>query len=238
MKSIFPPPVTDTSPEELYLDLSFPDPPRDRPYVYLNMVSTVDGKASVSGGANKIGSDADRTVMRNLRSLSDAVMIGSGTLLAEKISLGVPQHLAETRSSLGKSSQPLAIIMSSNKDLPLTNLIKPEPHNTCVLGTEVAESRNSMDYIDIEEVFRNLKLGYSIHYLLVEGGPSLNNSLISSGLVDEIFLTISPKVVGGSSGASTIVNGTVLSVESKLELYSANVLGSELFLRYKVIHTR
>ena len=229
MLGVFPPPITVTSPEDLYLDLTFPNPPPERPYVFINMVRTVDGRSDIAGKAGSIGSDADRTVMRNLRSLSDAVMIGSGTLLAEKVSLDIPANLSKRRTDLGKSSQPQTIILSRNKELPLDNLFNAEPHNTFVLGKE---SLNN-----IGDVLKGLRLQQSIEYLLVEGGTSTNRSLQIADLVDEVFLTVAPTMVGGNfEDSSRKSNGSGLDLNrsvDNLELCSANILNSEIFLRYK-----
>lgn len=241
MRALFPPPLREFSPEELYLDLSLPDPPQDRPYVFINMVSSADGKAAVSGRVLGIGSRSDRRVMRNLRVLADAVMIGSGTLLAEKISLGVPEQLSQLRTSRGKSSQPLAVIMSRDKNLPLTNLVEPKPHNTFTSTTMLEEEAVEKRDLDLTKVLKVLRKYYSVSYLLVEGGPSINYSLLGANLVDEIFLTISPTIIGGPSTAPTIVGRSLnLPTEAlglRLELTSAAVIESELFLRYVLSRT-
>lgn len=217
-------------PEDLYLDLSFPEPPRDRPYVFTNTVRTVDGRSDISGKSGAIGSDTDRTVMRNLRSLSDAVMIGSGTLLAEKVSLDIPEHLSIRRKTLGKSRRPLAVILSRNKDLPLDNLLDPEPGNTLVIGNAS---------LDIGIILRFLKFQNSVQYLLVEGGSYINRSLQRAGVVDEIFLTIAPKFAGENHETlARNLDGTVSEAQpsiENLELLSTNIINSDVFLRYKVV---
>ena len=85
---LYPPPRQEVS--AIYEDLS-PSWRRDgeRPYVILNMVSSLDGRTAIEGKAAGIGSTTDRKTMRTLRSKVDAVMIGAGTLRAEKLSLGL-----------------------------------------------------------------------------------------------------------------------------------------------------
>ena len=234
MFSLFPPPFKELAPEDLYLDISFPEPPPDRPYVFINMVSSLDGKATVSGSASGIGSKVDRQVMNNLRALSDGVMVGAGTLCAEKISLSVPEHLSRLRSSTGRSSQPLAIIASHGPHPPLHNLLNSKPHNTLITsGLRSSEECK----LEIRDILRAIRNSHSIESLLVEGGPSLNHSLLSANLVDEIFLTISPKIIGGSTeDISTIVEGTSENIPgvTNSELVSVNMSESEIFLRYLV----
>ncbi len=234
MFSLFPPPFKELAPEDLYLDISFPEPPPDRPYVFINMVSSLDGKATVSGSASGIGSKVDRQVMNNLRALSDGVMVGAGTLRAEKISLSVPEHLSRLRSSTGRSSQPLAIIASHDPHPPLHNLLNSKPHNT--LNTSDLSSPEELK-LEMQDILRAIRNSHSIERLLVEGGPSLNHSLLSANLVDEIFLTISPKILGGSTeDISTIVEGTTENLPGVMnsKLVSINIHQSEVFLRYSV----
>lgn len=218
---------------------------REKPYVFINMVASLDGKVSVSGRSGAIGSDVDRQTMRQLRSLSDAVMVGSGTVRAEGVSL----------TSEGRSShEPFALIVSSSLDIPLEeNLRDNERERTLILTTEVSveeagdryvselEERSTIVLcnpseeggIDMGSTMKTLKSDYGIERVLVEGGPGLNHHLVSLGLVDEIFLTLSPKILSGSSReALNIVNGELLEEAPEITLISVQKAGSELFLRY------
>ena len=108
---LYPPPGREVS--GIYEDLNLPPPwhgDSARPYVIVNMVSSVDGRTATEGKAAGMGSRIDRRSMRTLRSKADAVMIGAGTLRAEKLSLG----LDET-----DGVQPLAIIVSVTGSIPL-----------------------------------------------------------------------------------------------------------------------
>jgi 2,5-diamino-6-(ribosylamino)-4(3H)-pyrimidinone 5'-phosphate reductase len=72
-----------TLPEDLYTDLQFPEPPQDRPYIYNNMVSTVDGKILIAppgSTAKGVGGPTDQLLMRRLQAGADATIIGAGTL--------------------------------------------------------------------------------------------------------------------------------------------------------------
>jgi riboflavin biosynthesis pyrimidine reductase len=106
--------------EGIYQGIWFPpsrgrDP--TRPYVFINMVASVDGKTAVEGKASSLGSAADRSVMRTLRSRADAVMVGGGTLRAEKLSLSLEADEPGPR--------PLAVILTNTGDVPLeSNLIR------------------------------------------------------------------------------------------------------------------
>jgi 2,5-diamino-6-(ribosylamino)-4(3H)-pyrimidinone 5'-phosphate reductase len=225
--------------EEIYEDLELP-PPEDRdpsrPCVIINMVSSVDGRTAMGGKASRIGSETDRQAMRTLRSKVDAVMIGAGTLRAERLSLGLDDP----------GPQPLAVIATRTGDVPLRrNLIAGEQQEVLVITTHRAPENlddrlpdtarvlrapeTASGDLDLAEALRILKSEHTVEVLLVEGGPSLNHSLISANLADELFLTLAPKLLGGST--LTTLDGPAL-VAGDLKLLSAYLAGDELFLRY------
>jgi 2,5-diamino-6-(ribosylamino)-4(3H)-pyrimidinone 5'-phosphate reductase len=251
---LYPLPGSDLPLEDLYLDLSPPscsslEP--GLPYVAINMVSSMDGKVSIGGTANDIGGAADRVVMRNLRSGFDAVLRGAGTLRAEKISTAVPDSLAALRASRGLPKQPYEMILTRTGNLPISeNLLGANPERTLVIVPEHAlddavitdlDSRATLvlaeaepdGSVNIAETLRQLKDAYCVDRILVEGGPSLNHALISAYLVEGLFLTLSPKLLGGAP-EQTLLSGNFLPKipEREPKLRSVYLAGGELFLRY------
>src|SRR5918998_1798879 len=115
---LYPEPGVLSDKGEIYEDLDLPGLANRRlPYVLINMVSSVDGRSSESGKASGIGGPADRGAMRALRSRVDAVMVGAGTLRAEKLNLGLDEPEAE---------QPLAVVVGGAGGLPvLEHLVRP-----------------------------------------------------------------------------------------------------------------
>ncbi len=247
-------------PEGIHADLAFPPARneggchhRDRPYVVINMVASLDGKTTLQGRAARIGSYVDRQVMRTLRSKVDAVMIGANTLRAERLSLGLDGPLG--------APQPLAIVVSkTGADVPLeSNLIHPSEGQSVLMIVASDAAGSAADEppprghggrrallratstpsgdVDLKEALRILKTGRAVDSLLVEGGPSLNHSLISQDLADELFLTLAPKLLGGArSRALTLLEGPELPPArrgSGPELVSAYLSGNELYLRYR-----
>jgi 2,5-diamino-6-(ribosylamino)-4(3H)-pyrimidinone 5'-phosphate reductase len=247
---LYPAPLQDLPAGGIYEDLELPPPERtdrSRPYVIINMVSSVDGKTTIEGKSSPIGSQTDRQAMRILRSKCDAVMVGAGTLRAEKLSLKLDDAFG--------APQPLAIIVTSTGEVSLnSNLIGYEGQNVLVITTEAGpESRASRlcesarllrapttasGDVDLENALRILQCEYAVDVLLVEGGPSLNHSLVSKKLVDELFLTLAPKLLGGPrSGTLTLLEGTGLSPSQspKVVLVSVHLSGDELYLRYRFV---
>ena len=246
---LYPPPAQELQPEGIYGDLELPPSGRTgaspRPYAVINMVSSVDGKASAGGGSSGIGDQTDRRVMRTLRSKADAVMIGANTLRAEKLSLGLDE--------IAPGPQPLAVIATKTGDLPLeSNLIVGECQEILIVTTQDAPKNldrhlcgtarvlrapatNSGD-INLAELLEVLKGEYAIEVLLVEGGPNLSHALISQNLAHELFLTLAPKLLGGASNEPlTILNGPALVPIREVKLLSAHSADSELFLRYALL---
>src|SRR5438132_2411204 len=90
----------------------------DRPYLALNMVATLDGRAALNGSAVGIGSALDKRLMRELRAEADVVLHGAGTVRADPLSARVPPDLVEQRLAHGLSPQPLGAIVTRSGNLP------------------------------------------------------------------------------------------------------------------------
>ena len=231
----------------------------------INAVASLDGKATVGDKAGAIGSPTDLVLMRALRARADAVMIGAGTLRAEKLTLAVPEELARAREARALKPQPLAVVATVSADIPLqTNLLGPAPDDLLLLvSPETPEERlaalpshasvevvpkvtapspegfassapDSAPRLDLTKALETLKKRYATGVLLVEGGPSLNQSLVRGGLADELFLTLAPKLLGGvRPEALTMLEGPAVPPQkTKPKLISVHLSDDELFLRY------
>jgi riboflavin-specific deaminase-like protein len=244
---LYPLPAQKLPAGAIYQEIEPPPPERRdprRPYVIINMVSSVDGRtATLEGKASPIGSETDRRIMRTLRSKADAVMVGAGTLRAEKLSLGLDEP---------SGTQPLAVIATgSGDDVPIErNLIVGEGQEVLVITAQDAphnlEERlresarvlrtpaSPQGAIDLARSIEALKAEHTVELLLIEGGPSLNHAFISDRLADELFLTLAPKLLGGTADQSpAILNGPILA-DAHTYLLSAYLAEDELFLRYSL----
>jgi 2,5-diamino-6-(ribosylamino)-4(3H)-pyrimidinone 5'-phosphate reductase len=209
----------------------------DRPYLAINMVTTADGRAAVDGSAVGIGSTADKRLMRELRAEADVVLHGAGTVRADPLSARVPPDLTEQRLARGLSEQPLGAIVTRSGNLPArhpyyessTIIYVTSERGVDVHGPEVEVCRVA----GVEEVVDDLARR-GAQRILCEGGPTLNAALFQAGLVDEIFLTIAPKLVGGEDPL-TIVKGGRFADTIRLEVRSVVELHGELFVRYRVV---
>jgi riboflavin biosynthesis pyrimidine reductase len=232
---------------------------RNRPYVVLNMVSTLDGHATLDGRSGPISSRADRELFHSLRGVVDAVMAGAGTMRAERYGPIVPDgDRRRMRARLGLKERPLACLVSGSlalsPDLPLL----ADPDSTVAILTpsdgRLAETAARVEYVRARTGAGELDLGAALSELqdrlqvgtvLCEGGPHLNAQLLSAGLVDELFLSVSPLLAGGgqarerSAGAGgdaavRIIAGAELRPPVELKLLSVLEHDSRLFLRYRV----
>jgi len=220
------------------------------------MISTVDGKAVVAGRAAALGSPADRLMMRRIRAAADCVLVGAGTVRAEVFDIRVGPEEQAARLARGQSAQPLAAVVTNTGELPLTRraMFRGREPRPVIFASERALSAYPERFARAREVARVIPVGVEapdraqllatlvrdlgVRRLVVEGGPTLNQSLFAAGLVDELFLTLSPRIVGGRS--KTIVeDGFEPSLDlAHLELISAAPVGGELFLRYRVLGRR
>lgn len=215
----------------------------------MNMVSTVDGKATLGTTAAGIGSRTDWALMRQLRASVDAVMFGGGTLRAEGVDPRVDAERSRERVLRGQTQQPLAVAVSGSLSLPLTHrFLVNGPANTVILTTTAASTdrqRQLAPYatvlsvgdtmVDLAAAVRRLYADYGVRRLLSEGGPTLNQALLDAGLIDEVFWTVAPKLAGGRGRALIESNEPSSRIRARLELVSLYEDTGELFTRYRLL---
>jgi riboflavin biosynthesis pyrimidine reductase len=227
--------------------------PPNRPYVMLNMVSTADGHATLDGRSGPISGSADRALFHALRTAVDAVMAGAATVRVERYGRIIPDaSRRQSRVARGLREEPLACIVSGRLALEGEIPLLADPAARVVILTPSSASLPAgaaaaeVDYIraardgqlDLAAALAELRSRFDVHTLLCEGGPHLNAQLLGAGLVDELFLSLSPLLAGGdpASGgeALRILAGPSFSPPVALELRGVLEHDSGLFLRYGV----
>jgi riboflavin biosynthesis pyrimidine reductase len=198
--------------------------PDDRPYVVANMVAAVDGRATVDGASAGLSGPADRALFHALRGQVDAVLAGTGTLRTERYRRLILQpQRREERRVRGLQPDPLAVVLSRSGDLPDIELLTdPEQPRAVFTG----------DDADPASALRRVRREHDVRSLLCEGGPALLGSLLAAGLVDELFLALSPVLVGGDG--PTTVMGPALHPPVTLELVHLLEHDGMLFPRYRI----
>jgi riboflavin-specific deaminase-like protein len=221
--------------------------PVNRPYLVLNMIATADGKATIAGRTRGLSSPADRALFHSLRAAVDCVMVGAGTARTERYGRLVRDSaVRRRRARSGLVPDPLACVVSGRLALPQDLPILQDKDSRVLVFTASAASveapKASVEYLrsdspklPLQYLTHELRSVFGVRCVLCEGGPTLNSHLLASGLVDELFLTVSPKVLGGGD-VPTIVTGTELEAPMEMELVSVLTDGSDLFVRYKAKH--
>ncbi|MGA8218771.1 MAG: dihydrofolate reductase family protein [Solirubrobacterales bacterium] len=213
----------------------------DRPYLILNFATTLDGRAAISGRSGAIGSDTDTEMLQRLRTRVDAVMIGAGTMRAERYGRIVsdPQLRAYRERTL-LTHDPLAVIVSNRMELPwdaglftdgggrvvVFTASDQEPPETATPVTIVRHP----DGVELDRALEWLLKERGIKSVLCEGGPTLHGRLREGGLADELFLTIAPKIAGGEG--PRVLEGALPDVD-RVELAWLLESEGELFARYR-----
>jgi len=227
--------------EQLDLYRPWEEPHEERPFVAMNFVVTVDGRATIAGRSGPIGSATDTAMLAGLRTCFDAVMIGAGTMRVERYGRPVPsQAKRERRQRAGLAQDPLMVVVSGRLDLPWDAPLFDEADARVLVFTasEVEPPETAAELsvvrheaaVDLAEALRHLRQEDGVRALLCEGGPHLYGQLQAAGLVDDLFLTISPKLSGGM--APRIMEGELPQV-APLQLAWLLEEDGELFARYR-----
>ena len=215
--------------------------PAGRPYVGLNMVSTLDGKATIEWRTKGISSDLDRELFHQLRTQADAVMVGAGTARVERYGrIAKSDELRAKREREGLAADCLAVVVSASLNLPADLPLLQQQGQKVAIATGadavLQGTQADIDYLrvgdDLQLLLARLHEEYGVRSVLCEGGPTLNSHLFAGGLVDELFLTMSPKVSGGAA-ALTIVAGRNLVEPVEMAPVSVATGDGELFTRWR-----
>lgn len=219
--------------EKIYTGLRFPydSAPPHRPYIVMNMVATIDGK-TVSGERGEpvhdLGSKNDHILMRRIQDAADAVLIGASS---QRSSANI--HYANDLMRI--------VATKSGEILYESRFFTDAPKMAWILCTESTKIREGFqtlrcgeESIDWKCALQKIKSELNVKTLLVEGGANLNAQILGMDCVDEMFLTIAPKVKLGEN-TPTYAGGTALARESLLtfHLIEFHRVEDEVFLRYR-----
>ena len=220
----------------------------------LDGIVAVDPEAEGQGGLISGGVPADRFLMGLLRAFADVVLVGAGTLRAEPRHLWTPARVyppaaegfAQLRAARGQPAEPpLAVVSASGEVDPELPALRGGMILTTRRGAGRIAGAGSAG-VEVKVLGEGLRVPVAAavdslraaghRAILTEGGPQLFGQLLAAGLVDELFLTLSPVLAGRERGGEQagLVEGTALlpEIESRATLLDARRSGSHLFLRY------
>ena len=237
----------------------------DRPTVIANFVSTLDGIVALGGGRLSGGGlisgfhEPDRFVMGLLRALADVIVVGAGTLrgssghgwTAERVVPESGAAFAAWRAEMGLARHPTTVVVTGSGDIPvehsgLNDQAIPVVIATTPRGAERLRRAGLAPHVSIEPVEEDgplhadalVGIGASrgARLILTEGGPHVMGEFVRGGLLDELFLTLAPQVVGrDAAGRLGLVEGLALPPADARwhELVSLRRSADHLFLRYR-----
>ena len=172
----------------------------------------------------------------------DAVMVGAGTLRTERYGRMIKsEEVRERRVADGLTPDPLAVVVSASLALPADLPLLAEPEQRVAIATasdaDLPDAAAQVEYLrvgdDMPLLMARLREDFGVRSVLCEGGPTLNSHLVAADLVDELFLTLNPKLIGGAD-AFTIVAGRGLLAPAELEMVSVAEGDGDLFTRWRV----
>jgi diaminohydroxyphosphoribosylaminopyrimidine deaminase/5-amino-6-(5-phosphoribosylamino)uracil reductase len=200
---------------------------RKRPYVAIKVAQSLDGKiATFTGNSRWITNESSRRFVHRLRGRADAVLVGVNTVIKDD-----PQLNVRIKNS---KRQPVRVILDSKLKTPKkSRVLKNRPEGVIIattrcaprkkiaefrkMGIDVVSFKEEKGMVDIRSLLRYLA-SRGISYLLVEGGGAVISSFLNKDLADEIFIFISPKIIGGRNAVTSVEGEGVRSVKEAFRL--------------------
>jgi diaminohydroxyphosphoribosylaminopyrimidine deaminase/5-amino-6-(5-phosphoribosylamino)uracil reductase len=205
------------------------------------MAASLDGKAAARDGSSKwITGEAARADVQGLRAWADAVVVGSGTVLADDPRLTVRDP------SFASARPPIRVVVDPSGRVPGDRRAFDAAAPTLVATTELATTTRRQEWVDagadVAVVDRDVTGGVSLPALvellgkrdvqgvLLEGGPTLAWSAIRDGVVDQLVLYLAPMLVGGHGATGWLAGGGFAPIgrAAPVEIVSIDRIGSDM----------
>ena len=215
-----------------------------KPYVILNAAMTLDGKIATKTGSSKISGKKDMIRVHTLRKNMDGIIVGIGTILADDPKLTISKIDAEIEDN------PIRVVVDSQGRTPINSRVLNETAPTIIAVSskysntpkikEIAKKADiyvsGKEHVDLSKLLDYL-YSKGIKTLMLEGGSTLNFSMIKEGLIDEIRICIGPMIVGGKYAKTFFDGEGIDNMEDsiKLDLIDIEQLDQDLILTYKII---
>jgi len=219
-----------------------------KPYVILNAAMTLDGKIATETGSSNISGKEDLIRVHELRKEVDAIMVGINTVIADDPRLTV--HKIESK----KEDNPIRVVVDGKGRIPIESRITNDDAPTIIAVSD--DYKSDLTASDKYQVLKNKGVDFffagekqvdlvklmnylyekGVKTLMLEGGSTLNFSMIKDGLIDEIRICVAPMVVGGANAISLFGGDGFMTMDEsvKLELVDSFSCGKDLVLKYKV----
>lgn len=226
---------------------------KNRPSVAVNFAVTWDGKVSTRNFTPAdFSSKSDKRRLLEIRSTGDALLLGYSTVKHDNMSMGLPdESLRAQRVHRKQAPYPLRVIVSNSGRIdPGLQLFQRDFSPIVIFSTARMPRRTQTALagkaslhlhpgrtVHLQKMLAQLRADYKVKRLVCEGGPSLFRALLAGELVDEINLTLCPRIFGGlGAPALTGLPGEFLPRPVSCKLAGMKVHEGECFLRYRVAH--
>ena len=223
-----------------------------RPFVTVNFAITWDGRVSTRNYTPAdFTSPRDKRRLSEIRATCDAVLVGASTLAADRMTMGLSDPaLRAGRVGKKQSAYPLRIIVSNSGRLsPALRAFEKNFSPILIFTTTKMPARiraalaektdlwlHESATVNLPAMLATLRAEYRVKRLVCEGGPRLFRAMLAENLVDEIHLTLAPRIFGGRAAPTlTGLPGNFLPHSTRCTLREMKVVAGECFLRYRVI---
>ncbi len=222
----------------------------DRPHTTVILAMSADGKiADFQRSPARFGSSTDQSHLEQQVAQADAVLFGAGTLRAYGTTMSVRQpELLQARQQRGQPPQPVQMVCSRSGQLDRTYRFFRQPVPRWLLTTPAGAQqwqpgeeferimtpladRQTLDFLQV--LAELATLGH--HRLAVLGGGEIVGALFAAHLIDELWLTVCPLILGGAAAPTPVMGQGFLAIAAPhLELLEVRTVAREVFLRYRV----
>lgn len=215
-----------------------------RPWVIANFAITADGKVSTRNHTPaQFGSAADKKRLLEIRGSGDAVIAGRRTVETDRMSLGLPGRAPEKSpkriliSESGKISPKWKVFHSAGGPIVIFTTSAIAPKTLAEIRKHPQVTLHVWKTIRLPKVLRTLREKHGVRKLVCEGGPQLFRSFLEIGAVDQLHVTIAPRLFGGADAPTlTGVSRAFLRNLGRFRLAKCEVVGEECFLTYRNLH--
>jgi riboflavin-specific deaminase-like protein len=226
-----------------------------RPFVAVTFAMTVDGKITTKNFSPvDFTSREDKTHLFRQRALGDAVLIGHSTLKQDNVRLGLPDpKMREARVARGQTPFPLRVIVSNEgridaslkifqtdiSPIVIFSTLRMPARYQKALRPKATLHLSAARSVDLAWMLQQLRRDYGVRTVACEGGATLFRALLQQGLVDQLNLTITPYLFGGTNAPTlTGLSKDFLPRSVRCSLTEMRTVGEECFLTYRIKHGR
>ena len=226
-----------------------------RPFVTANFAITWDGRVSTRKLTSAdFSSKRDKRRLSEIRATTDAVLVGASTVASDNMTIGISDPaLRAERVKRNQAAYPVRVIASnSGRISPTLRVFEKDFSPIVIFSTTRMDQRtrtalaakadlwlHEAPEINLATMLATLRAEYRVRSIVCEGGPRLFRALLSADLVDEVHLTVCPRIFGGKNAPTlTGIAGDFLPKSTHCTLREMRVVDGECFLRYRMIGKR